>query len=186
MTVKTMLLSEFGIDECYLAHTLDETLIAHSNLTLEYFHKIATQKNLHSLIDNLLEKIDRQNFDLLKEMFINTIFLHDIGKTNPYFQAKKMDNEHFQEYKNRSDSSEHSSISSQMFIEHYLEKIKMLHERTMREKFKFILYMFSYHQAKHHAFFVYCFFFSIFYNIIYVGLLGVYDGFNTNYDRYCF
>lgn len=151
MTVKTMLLSEFGIDERYLAHTPCETLIAHSNLTLEYFHKIATQKNLHTLIDNLLHKIESENFDLLKEIFINTIFLHDIGKTNPYFQARKMNNEHFQEYKNRSDSSEHSSISSKMFIEHYLEKIKMLPERTMREKFKFILYMFSYHQAKHHG-----------------------------------
>ena len=51
MTVKTMLLSEFGIDERYFAHTPCETLIAHSNLTLEYFHKIATHKNLHFLIE---------------------------------------------------------------------------------------------------------------------------------------
>lgn len=151
LTVRTMLLSEFEIDERYLAHTPNETLIDHSNLTLEYFHKIATQKNLHSLIYNLLQKIDSQNFDLLKEMFINTIFLHDIGKTNPYFQAKKMNNEHFKEYKNKSDSSEHSSFSSQMFIDCYLEKIKTLPNRNSREKFKFLLYAFSYHQAKHHG-----------------------------------
>lgn len=151
MTVKTMLLSEFGIDERYLAHTPCETLIAHSNLTLEYFHKIATHKNLHSLIENLLHTIDSENFDLLREMFINTIFLHDIGKTNPYFQAKKMNNEHFKDYKNKTDSSEHSSISSQMFIDHYMIKIKMLPEQKTREKFKFILYVFSYHQAKHHG-----------------------------------
>lgn len=151
MMVKTMLLSEFKIDERYLAHTPCETLIAHSNLTLEYFHKIATHKNLHSLIDNLLQKIDSEYFDLLREMFINTIFLHDIGKTNPYFQAKKMNNEYFKEYKNKTDSSEHSSISSQMFIDHYLIKIKMLPEQKTREKLKFILYIFSYHQAKHHG-----------------------------------
>ncbi|MDD4505672.1 MAG: CRISPR-associated helicase Cas3' [Sulfurospirillaceae bacterium] len=151
MTVKTMLLSEFGIDERYLAHTPCETLIAHSNLTLEYFHKIATHKNLHSLIENLLHKIDSENFDLLREMFINTIFLHDIGKTNPYFQARKMNNEHFKDYKNKTDSSEHSSISSQMFIDHCMIKIKMLPDQKTREKFKFILYIFSYHQAKHHG-----------------------------------
>lgn len=146
-----MLLSEFEIDEHYLAHTPDETLIAHSNLTLEYLHKISVQKNLDSLIDNLLQKIESQNFDLLKEMFINTIFLHDIGKKNPYFQAKKMNNEDFKEYKNKSDSSEHSRFSSQMFIDKYLEKIKNLPDRHSREKFKFILYLFSYHQAKHHG-----------------------------------
>lgn len=146
-----MLLSEFGIDERYLAHTPCETLIAHSNLTLEYFHKIAAHKNLHILIDNLLQRIDSENFYLLKEMFINTIFLHDIGKINPCFQAKKMNNEHFKEYKKKTESSEHSSISSQMFIEHYLKKIKMLPDQKTREKFKFILYMFSYHQAKHHG-----------------------------------
>ena len=151
MMVKTMLLSEFGIDERYLAHTPCETLIAHSNLTLEYFHKIETHKNLHSLIEHLLQKIDSEHFDLLKEMFINTIFLHDIGKTNPYFQARKMNNEHFKDYKNKTDSSEHSSISSQMFINHYMIKIKMLPDQKTREKFKFILYIFSYHQAKHHG-----------------------------------
>ena len=151
MTVKTMLLSEFGIDERYFAHTPCETLIAHSNLTLEYFHKIATHKNLHFLIDNLLQKIDSEHFDLLKEMFVNTIFLHDIGKKNPYFQARKMNNEHFKDYKNKTDSSEHSSISSQMFIEHYLKQIRVFPDRKTREKFKFILYIFSYHQAKHHG-----------------------------------
>ena len=138
MMVKTMLLSEFGIDERYLAHTPCETLIAHSNLTLEYFHKIEIHKNLHSLIEHLLQKIDSEHFDLLKEMFINTIFLHDIGKTNPYFQARKMNNEHFKDYKNKTDSSEHSSISSQMFINHYMIKIKMLPDQKTREKFKFI------------------------------------------------
>ncbi|MDD2382723.1 MAG: CRISPR-associated helicase Cas3' [Sulfurospirillaceae bacterium] len=146
-----MLLSEFKIDERYLAHTPCETLISHSNLTLEYFHKIVAHKNLHLLIDNLLQKIDSENFDLLKEMFINTIFLHDIGKTNIYFQAKKMNNEHFKDYKNKTNSSEHSSFSSKMFIDHYMIKIKMLPDQKTREKFKFILYIFSYHQAKHHG-----------------------------------
>jgi len=146
-----MLLSKFGVDERYLAHTPDETLIAHSNLTLEYFHKISSVKNLAKIIENLLKKIDLENFELLYEMFINTIYLHDIGKTNPYFQAKKMNNIHFKEFVDSSDSSNHSFISSQKFIDNYKETIDSISDRKTKEKFRFLLYAFSYHQAKHHG-----------------------------------
>jgi len=146
-----MLLSKFGIDERYLAHTPNETLIAHSNLTLEYFHKISSVKNLVKIIENLLRKIDLENFELLSEMFTNTIYLHDIGKTNPYFQAKKMKNIHFKEFADSSDSSNHSFISSQKFIDYYKEKIDSISDRKAKEKFRFLLYTFSYHQAKHHG-----------------------------------
>jgi len=146
-----MLLSKFGIDERYLAHTPNETLIAHSNLTLEYFYKISSAKNLPKIIENLLKKIDLENFELLSEMFINTIYLHDIGKTNPYFQAKKMKNIYFKEFADSSDSSNHSFISSQKFIDYYKEKIDSISDRKAKEKFHFLLYAFSYHQAKHHG-----------------------------------
>ncbi len=146
-----MLLSEFGVDERYLAHTPDETLIAHSNLTLAYFHKISNEKSLAKIIKVLLEKIDLQNFELLNEMFINSIYLHDIGKTNSYFQAKKMNNPDFKEFKESSDSSDHSFLSSQKFVYYYKEKIDMIIDRKTKEKFRFLLYAFSYHQAKHHG-----------------------------------
>lgn len=146
-----MLLSELGIDERFLAHTPNETLIAHSNLTLAYFHKISNAKNLAKIIKVLLEKIDLQNFELLNEMFINAVYLHDIGKTNPYFQAKKMNNLDFKKFKESSDSSDHSFLSSQKFVDYYKEKIDVLSDRKTKEKFRFLLYAFSYHQAKHHG-----------------------------------
>mgnify|MGYP002641967913 FL=1 len=146
-----MLLSDFGIDERYLAHTPDETLIAHSNLTLEYFHKISSAKNLNKIIERLLKKIDSQNFELLYEMFEHAIYLHDIGKTNRYFQAKKMNNVHFKKFADSSDSSDHSFFSSQKFIDYYKEKIDAMSDRKTKEKFRFLLYAFSYHQAKHHG-----------------------------------
>jgi CRISPR-associated endonuclease/helicase Cas3 len=151
MQVKIMLLSEFGIDERYLAHTPNETLIAHSNLTLAYFHKISNAKNLVKIIKVLLGKLDLQNFELLNEMFINAIYLHDIGKTNPYFQARKMNNTDFKEFKESSDSSDHSFLSSQKFVDYYKEKIDIISDRKTKEKFRFLLYAFSYHQAKHHG-----------------------------------
>lgn len=151
MMGKTTLLSDLGVDEHYLAHTPDETLIEHSDLTYRYLQKILGSKNLTEIIDRLLATIDEQNFDLLKEMFVNAIYLHDIGKTNPHFQAKKMKNEHFKEFFDSSQSSDHSYISSQIYINHYLLKIETLPARATRERFKFILYAFSYHQAKHHG-----------------------------------
>ncbi|MGE4516637.1 MAG: CRISPR-associated endonuclease Cas3'', partial [Arcobacteraceae bacterium] len=151
MMVKTTHLSDFGIDETYLAHTPKETLIEHSNLTLEYFHKISKSKNIETILDNLLKKIDSENLELLKEIFVNTIYLHDIGKTNPYFQAKKMNNKFFAEFKNDTASSDHSFYSSQKFVEYYLEKINTISDKITKEKFKFLLYAFSYHQAKHHG-----------------------------------
>jgi CRISPR-associated endonuclease/helicase Cas3 len=149
--VKTTPLSEFDVDDTYLAHTPKETLIEHSNLTLEYLYKILRSKNLESIVDRLIKAIDHENSELLREIFENSIYLHDIGKTNPHFQAKKMKNEYFKEYVNSSNSSEHSSISSDMFIDYYLKIIDEIKDRTKKEKFKFFLYAFSYHQAKHHG-----------------------------------
>lgn len=151
MMVKTTPLSEFDVDDTYLAHTPKETLIEHSNLTLEYLYKILRSKNLESIVDRLIKAIDHENSELLREIFENSIYLHDIGKTNPHFQAKKMKNEYFKEYVNSSNSSEHSSISSDMFIDYYLKIIDEIKDRTKKEKFKFFLYAFSYHQAKHHG-----------------------------------
>jgi len=151
MVVKTIPLSEFDIDETYLAHTPKETLIEHSNLTLEYLHKILRSKNLEIILDNLFEKIDNENLQLLKEIFVNAIYLHDIGKTNPCFQAKKMGNEYFKKYQQDTNSSDHSALSSDMFVTYYLKIIEKLPDRASKEKFKFLLYAFSYNQAKHHG-----------------------------------
>ena len=82
-----MLLSDFGVDESFLAHTPDETLIAHSDLTLAYYQKIVASKKLEQTIDALVRKLDDTHFKLIKEMFDNAIYLHDLGKTNPHFQV---------------------------------------------------------------------------------------------------
>lgn len=145
-------LKEFGIDELILAHTPDETLIAHSFMTKEYFKKIKEIKGLDTSIDNLLFNLDSQYFELIKEMFDNTIYLHDIGKINPYFQANKMNNPKFEEYKGSSISSEHSLYSKIEFIRYFEKYIDSnITNRKEKDKLKFILYNFSYHIAKHHG-----------------------------------
>lgn len=145
-------LKEFGIDESILAHTPNETLIAHSFMTKKYFKKIKETKNLDELIDKLLFNLDTKYFELIKKMFENTIYLHDIGKINPYFQANKMNNLAFQEYQGSSVSSEHSLYSKIEFIKYFANYIDSnIINRKEKDKLKFILYNFSYHISKHHG-----------------------------------
>ncbi len=148
-------LQEFGIDETILAHTSKgfpkETLIDHTALTLEYLEKIIADKNLDSVIDNLILSIDEMHNELIKEMFVSAVYLHDLGKKNPYFQAHKMDNDAFREYKNSSGSSEHSYGSSSEYLNYYKKIIEKIEPRLKREKLRFILYSLSYPIAKHHG-----------------------------------
>ncbi len=144
-------LKEFGVNETFLAHTPKETLQEHSDLTLEYLEKIIADKKLDSVIDDLTLSIDETDKELIKEMFISAIYLHDLGKKNPYFQAHKMDNDMFEEYKNASGSSDHSYGSSCEYLNYYKAIIAKIERRPKREKLKFILYSFSYHIAKHHG-----------------------------------
>lgn len=146
-----MLLSDFAVDETFLAHTPDETLIAHSSLTLVYLEKIIKDKNLDNLLTTLILSIDKTHSTLIREMFISAIHLHDLGKKNPYFQANKMKNKLFEAYTDSSSSSNHSYGSSTDYIEYYIAKISDIKTRISKEKLKFILYSFSYSMAKHHG-----------------------------------
>ncbi|MDR1150796.1 MAG: CRISPR-associated helicase Cas3' [Clostridiales bacterium] len=150
-TVKITPLSDFDIDKRYLAHTPNETLIEHSNLTLEYFYEIINAKNLEIPIDNLIKKISVENFELIKEMFVNAVYLHDIGKKNPYFQANKMKNSYFSEYFNTTNSTQHSTHSSKLYIEYYKTYIEKIDSKSEKIKMLFVLYAFSYQIAKHHG-----------------------------------
>lgn len=151
MMEKTTPLSRLDIDERYLAHTPDESLIDHSNLTIKYFEKIVKNKNLTTIIKDMIKRVDDKNSDLLEQMFIDAIYLHDIGKINPHFQAKKMNNTLFKKYKEDSSSSDHSFLSSSLYIKYYKAKIDSLENIATREKFRYLLYAFSYHLAKHHG-----------------------------------
>jgi len=147
-------LRAFNIDETILAHTPSETLIAHASLTYKYFQQLKQEKNLDVFIDKLLFHLDEKYFELVKEMFENAIYLHDIGKKNPYFQANKMNNPHskFDKYRNSSNSTEHSLFSKLEYLKYFENLIdEKITNRKEKDKLKFILYNFSYHISKHHG-----------------------------------
>ncbi len=150
MKTKTIPLSNFGIDDKYLAHPPKESLPEHLGLTLDYLIKIFEVKSLDSIIQSLIDKIDKKHNELIYEMFMNAIYLHDIGKVNPYFQAKKMNNLSFKEYKDSTSSSDHSPLSAKMYIEYY-QNLLCEYPRKTRYKLLFIVYSFAYSMQKHHG-----------------------------------
>jgi len=143
-------LKAFGVDERYLAHTPDETLAEHLDCTKKYLDKIIKKKHLEPLIDALIEHIDNKHSTLIKEMFYNAIYLHDLGKMNPCFQSKKMQNPLFKEHEGCSDSK-HSFGGVVYFIDYYKPMIEKVEEDADYYRLIYILYNFSYHIAKHHS-----------------------------------
>ncbi len=143
-------LKEFGVDDSYLAHTPNETLIEHLECTQKYLEKILNDKNLKAIIANLIENIDAKNSKLIEEMFCNAIYLHDLGKMNPCFQWKKMKNPLYKKYDGCSDSN-HSLGGAMVFIEYYKPIIEKITDDRKYYRLIYILYSFSYPIAKHHG-----------------------------------
>ena len=136
----------------FFAHTCKskpkEKLIDHCNLTKFYLEKIIKEKNLSTLIDNMIIDLDKDNSPLIKKLFYNAIFLHDLGKTNESFQANKMDNELFEK---TTLSSEHSIYSVKEFIEIFIDEVDNIKDDKAFEKINYIFNTFSYSIMKHHG-----------------------------------
>ena len=143
-------LKEFGVDNSYLAHTPDETLIEHLECTQKYLEKILNDNNLKAIIGNLVKTIDVHNSQLIEEMFYNAIYLHDLGKMNPCFQFRKMNNPLFKEHEGCSDSN-HSLAGAIAFIAYYKPIIEKITDDEVYYRLIYILYNFSYPIAKHHG-----------------------------------
>ena len=77
----------------------NETLKEHLELTLKYFYKIVEDKKLENIIknfeDELLKGYSNIVRHLFKELLVNAIYMHDVGKSNPNFQYYKMKNRNY-------------------------------------------------------------------------------------------
>ena len=114
----------FLIKECekYLAHISSdgyekESLLAHSNLVLDYALKLIEANQLESIFDNMVcsmtNTIQMQND--IKLFFLKGIYWHDIGKINENFQIDKMGNNQFENIENGI-SSKHSILSAYLYL----------------------------------------------------------------------
>lgn len=97
-----------------------EPLIDHMNLTMKYFSLYCDKKNIMTVIESLISKsgFDENESVIIKDFFINAIYLHDIGKINPDYQRIKMRNEQF---KTIGIGTVHSIYSSIIYIAELLK-----------------------------------------------------------------
>jgi CRISPR-associated endonuclease/helicase Cas3 len=140
-----------------LAHTKEdniETLKNHTKLALEYFSKIIKTKNLKSVFSKIeeefLQDYPTEHIELFKEMIVNTITLHDIGKVNAYFQKNRLNNDlgirGCGKYKN----SHHSILSAIIYIDYYFSIIKNI-KKPNRDQLLDFMMLNAYIITRHHG-----------------------------------
>lgn len=146
----------------YFAHTSKnkdryETLYEHTALVCKYFNTLIEVHGLKKIIEKLIENLagncieKEQCKRIIKSIFFTVPEFHDIGKINPNFQNKKMNNSLFNEIRGLSSGSDHSKIGAFLFIQSFLEKINNIANCNDKRYLFFILYVFSFVISKHHA-----------------------------------
>lgn len=126
----------------------------HIKLTYKYFLFICREKCLDNVFCNLENNIFKNKniimINLYKEMFANTIYMHDVGKINPAFQYDIMKNSKYEN--NSSGDRDHSLLGSYIYISYFNEKIKKsVSEKYDKRFLRYFMYLNSYIISKHHG-----------------------------------
>ena len=140
----------------------DELLSSHIELCKKYFKKIVIDKNLNSIFikfENIFLKNENKDVkSVFRELLVNTILFHDIGKVNPNFQKRKMKNDLRVKDREieRIGTKEHSIYSSIIYIEYFENKIlELLLENIIdedeTETLLFLTLLNSYIISRHHS-----------------------------------
>lgn len=161
-----------GAEKVLLAHTAKkgtngnpETLVDHSNLVLQYFELLCEHNGLSEAISKSLDKMVVNDeplcitaHQIIRKWFIQAIYLHDLGKVNPTFQMKKMQNEKIEKLQVPGDSS-HSLLSAMLYIHIHLPDLDDVifstdrkKDRVIRKFMNHVLYIFAYVISRHHTY----------------------------------
>ena len=148
----------------YLAHIKDnrkETLQEHTELANKYLKKIIEYKNLKPFFERIknILNLKNQEEELYYKMIEDVVNFHDFGKVNSQFQMDKMLNEEILKMEDEYNisgvlGSDHSLLSTSMFIAYYFGKITDLIEIVETKKIVIlfeILFALSYVISKHHG-----------------------------------
>ncbi len=125
------LLNFLNCQKPYYAHTHpykeNETLEQHITTVRKCFFSLINAHSLEGLIDGIIAKVSFGDYyigDYLKLLFYHSIIFHDFGKLNPNFQAQKMDNDLFEFNDEIKIGTQHSILSSYIFLNYHLNKIQ--------------------------------------------------------------
>ena len=133
----------------------DVFLHEHIELVLKQYQNLNKLKGLDIIIHNIIKKLCKENIklkdskDIIYDLFISSLKLHDEGKKNPYFQSYVGNEE---EYKFGKLNKHHTEISAIYYcIEMYNKYIKNINKRLLQEYIKDIILSFAYNIYKHHS-----------------------------------
>lgn len=137
-----------------------ETLEEHSNKTLEYYKKIAKQKNLDKQLTTIAQHLGIENTQLFKKYLEDAIKNHDLGKINPEYQIHLEDtNPEYQAdkkykipYKHLGFSHQHSILSAIIYLYNTFYELEQ-QEISDDEKVKLqsLILLNSYVISRHHS-----------------------------------
>lgn len=144
-------------DKPFYAHIKDEKrpepLQDHLDLTLDYFDRLCREKHLESVFrrleKNFFPDCARETVSLWREMILNTLYLHDIGKINPNFQRDKMQNKAFS--RTESNNQNHSAFSARVYFDYYYQKIDTVEDDRQYDLFFVFLLLNTFVIQKHHG-----------------------------------
>lgn len=126
-----------------------ETLEEHSNKTLEYYKKIAKQKNLDKQLTTIAQHLGIENKQLFKQYLEDAIKSHDLGKINPEYQAHIKDEIPFQHL---GFSHQHSILSAIIYLYNTfydLEQQEIADDE--KDKLQNLILINSYVISRHHS-----------------------------------
>lgn len=150
--------------ERYHAHIVEnkeiirrELLTEHIECAEKYFEILAKEKQLRKMlerfIEEMFEELSEEGTQFFWEMIKGIPLFHDLGKINPDFQKRAMQNSEITESNMFSHlGRKHSLLSAIMYIDYYREELKRrVKAKADKEKLRpFIIYH-SYVIAQHHS-----------------------------------
>jgi CRISPR-associated endonuclease/helicase Cas3 len=133
-----------------------ETLEEHLDLTLKYCKDIILDKKFDKVFEKIYDNLFEENieyFDLYKELIVNAVYLHDIGKVNLNFQKKKMDNDFFcSKNINNIEDANHSLSSAIFYINYFIRKLRSSGIKGNNARLlSHLIFVNGYCIAKHHS-----------------------------------
>lgn len=139
-----------------------ETLLEHTDRSKFYFKLIVENKKLEDVFLKLEEVFLGEASErvklLFREMILNIVILHDIGKINPIYQSKKMGNKIIKDqnklFKFLVIQSKHSILSAVIYLRYYYDYFKKeFNDISKSEKriIRVFMLLNSYIISRHHS-----------------------------------
>lgn len=135
----------------------NEELNTHIELILKQYKEMNIKKGVDEIVKNIVNKLCNENKkiknckDIIYDLFIQSLVLHDEGKKNPFFQSY-IGNEEYKDYKYGKINKHHAEISTIYYcIEMYNRYVITTKKRVLQEYLKDMILSFAYGIYKHHT-----------------------------------